>query len=282
MGLSVSFQYLYVGQCQHLECLCARGGRKEKIDFPALCGLIHHPDVGWILFDTGYSNHFFEETQNYPERLYRTSLPVQLPEQQYLIIQLAQKGIKPEEIKLIIVSHYHGDHISGLKDFPNARFIASKIDSEKIQRYIHRRWRATSQGKLPGLLPDNYFNRLTFVEEYPVCALPKWMAPFLEGIDILGDGSLLLVYLPGHSKGQLGLLMPDANGRPVFLVSDACWSLPACLEGRLPSRLTYFFIENINAYKNTFNKVQMLGCREKEIVLLPSHCKQSWSAFLNE
>ena len=32
--------------------------------------------------------------------------------------QLKEKGISPDEIKYIIISHLHPDHIGGLKFFP--------------------------------------------------------------------------------------------------------------------------------------------------------------------
>ena len=55
MTISVSLNMLRVGGCRHLECMAARGGRLSLVNFPALCGLIRHPSLGWILYDTGYA-----------------------------------------------------------------------------------------------------------------------------------------------------------------------------------------------------------------------------------
>lgn len=276
---SVDLHYLRVGQCQHLECVAARGGRMKLIDFPSFCGLIRHPDAGWILFDTGYADQFFQATQQLPEKLYRLALPVKLNDEEKLLSQLQSLGINAEDINWIIISHYHGDHIAGLRDFPNAKFIASKKDTDDLQSLMQKKWRATLQGKLPGLLPDNYFQRLLLVEDLPERKLPEWMQPFEQAFDLLGDTSLLIVPLPGHSHGQIGLLMPDVKGQPVFLTADACWSMPACREGRLPSPLAALATANQKIYQKTFFNLQQLANREKSLVCLPSHCVPSWKEF---
>lgn len=278
----LSLEYLRVGQCRHLECIAARGGQWKMIDFPSMCGLIKHSTHGWILFDTGYSEHFHHASQKLPERLYRTMLPVSLPEEEKLTQQLKARGIQPEDISMVVVSHYHGDHVAGLRDFPNARFIASQNDTEEIAKLQSKPWTATLQGKLPKLLPEDFFSRLDYVERFSRISLPDWMHPFDLGCDLLGDGSLLAIALPGHSKGQIGLLAPDANGRPVFMVADACWSLLACKQARLPSVLARLAIANNAQYSSTFNAVGLLASRESALSVLPSHCTDSWKAYRDD
>lgn len=276
---AVRVHMLRVGACRHLECMAARGGRWAHVEFPALCALIRHPSHGWMLYDTGYAEHFFSATQHWPERLYRTALPVELPEGQNLKNQLAQFGLCATDIETVIVSHYHGDHIAGLRDFPNANFIALNADTKRFVGLIDKRWRATLGGHLPSLLPDNYLSRVTAADELPQRTLPQWLAPFQTGFDLLGDGSLLGVPLPGHSHGQLGLFIPDAEGRPVFLVADACWSLPALREGRMPSRLALFINAERARFIHTFNALSGIALRETAIAVLPSHCAYAWEAF---
>jgi glyoxylase-like metal-dependent hydrolase (beta-lactamase superfamily II) len=279
MNASVQLQMLRVGSCRHLACMAARGDRLSLVDFPALCGLIRHPSVGWILYDTGYAEHFFQATDSLPERLYRQALPVDLPPSEVLTKQLKHFGITPADIALVIISHYHGDHIAGLRDFPNARFIALRADTNQLKKLQEHRLRATLKGQLHSLLPSNFFNRLDDADACHTVVLPTWMQPFSTGLDLLGDGHLLGVRLPGHSEGQLGLFMPDVDGRPVFLVADACWSLPACREGRLPSRLTVFVSADRQRFKQTFFGLQRLAQHESAIALLPSHCRVAWQNY---
>lgn len=276
----IKVDYLRVGQCRHLECMAARGGRWGLIDFPSCCALIHHPQAGWILFDTGYSDHFFSATEPLPERLYRIALPVRLPPQEQLLTQLAARGLEAGDISWVVVSHYHGDHVAGLRDFPHARFVASRKDSDALRSLS--RWRATLQGLLPRLLPDDYWARLTYAETLAQRQLPGWMAPFTAGGDLLGDGSLLVLPLPGHSAGQLGLLVADADGGPVLLAADACWSLPACREGRLPAAPARLVTADATAYRQTFAQLGLLARREPLLRILPSHCVAAAEAFAQE
>ncbi|RYY73520.1 MAG: MBL fold metallo-hydrolase [Gammaproteobacteria bacterium] len=275
-------KYLRVGQCRHLECIAARSGRLAMIDFPSFCGLIQHPHAGWILFDTGYAEHFFTATAKLPQRLYRTALPINLPKEEVLLNQLTALGLTACDISAVIVSHYHGDHVAGLRDFPRATFFAGKVATQEIQSFAKTPWQATLAGKLPGLLPDDFEKRINYIDDYPTINLPEWMQPFSQGFDLLGDASLIAISLPGHSAGQMGLLIPDADGRPVFMAADACWSLPACKEGRLPSVLTNFFAPHGKAYEKTFIQLGQLAKREPEIRILPSHCESSWRLFKDE
>lgn len=279
MSSAVELHMLKVGSCRHLECMAARGGALALVDFPALCALIRHPERGWILYDTGYSEHFFSATEPWPERLYRNILPANLPPTEALSCQLAQFGIAAEDISLVIISHYHGDHIAGLRDFPNARFVALGADTRRLQMLQGKRLRSTMKAQLHSLLPPDFFPRLVAADDSVSRRLPAWMAPFVHGFDLLGDGSLLAVPLPGHSDGQLGLFIPDADGRAVFLLADSCWSLPACIEGRLPSRLALFVSAERRRFEQTFFAVRELALREAAIALLPSHCTSAWKDY---
>ncbi len=282
MSSKVKLHLLRVGACRHLECMIARGGRWAMMDFPALCGLIQHPTQGWILFDTGYSEHFFTQTQAFPERLYRMALPVDLPASETLTAQLAALGLSNTDISKVIISHYHGDHIAGLSDFPKADFLALRKDTENFLQLTGKRWRATFQGYLPGLLPVDFLPRLKLADDCRIVSLPDWLHPFSTGFDLLGDASLIGVALPGHSQGQMGLFMPDADGRPVFLIGDAAWSLPFLREGKLPSRLTAMITAERKIYAQTFMGLHNLAQHEAAIALLPSHCAIAWQEYLHD
>lgn len=279
MSRRVRLHLLRVGACRHLACMADRGAGWRVVDFPALCGLIEHPQAGWILYDTGYAEHFHTATDRFPERLYRLLLPVELPPQERLTRQLADHGIGVGDIGTVVVSHYHGDHVAGLRDLPNACCFASRADTAEALSLAGRRWRATLRGQLPALLPPDFAQRLSLVEDRPVRPLPAWMAPWTEGHDLLGDGSLLAVPLPGHSLGQLGLFLPDADGRPVLLAGDACWSLPALRAGRLPAWPTLAVTARPTAYRQGFDALRRLALREPALALLPSHCTTAWEAW---
>jgi glyoxylase-like metal-dependent hydrolase (beta-lactamase superfamily II) len=48
-------------------------------------------------------------------------------------------------------------------------------------------------------------------------------AGFQASHDLFGDGSIILVPLPGHTAGQVGMFIHRANGAHLFLIGDAVW-----------------------------------------------------------
>jgi glyoxylase-like metal-dependent hydrolase (beta-lactamase superfamily II) len=273
----VTFRLLKVGSCRHLECMAIRGGNWRGVEFPALCALIGHPSQGWILYDTGYSEHFFTATQPFPERFYRAVTPAQLPAAECLQEQLKKLNIETSDIRQILISHFHGDHIAGIRHFARSHFVAMRTDWVQVRNWP--RWRGVLNGFLPALLPDNFESRLRFAEDCLSVDLPAWLRPLTVGYDLLGDTSLIAVPLPGHSRAQMGLLLKDQTDQIRFLVADACWSMPACRAGLLPSRLASTIFSDNEQYERTFFGLRQIALREPDVSLLPSHCLHSWLAL---
>src|SRR5690242_405950 len=90
----ITWQTLEAGFCRHPEISSRRDGRWRSCEFPALVFLLRHPGQGYVLFDTGYSGHFFAATRPFPERLYTCVTPVTLPPGGSVREQLAARGIE--------------------------------------------------------------------------------------------------------------------------------------------------------------------------------------------
>src|SRR5690606_25339194 len=100
----------------------------------ALVGLILHETFGPILFDTGYHRRFFTATEAFPERLYRLMTPVRYDEAESLEIQLSRLGLASQDIAGVFVSHFHGDHIAGLRAFPKAHIFCAREGLDRIRQ----------------------------------------------------------------------------------------------------------------------------------------------------
>lgn len=273
----VEVHWLRVGRCRHPEWVTLQGGRWQPIDFPALCALILHPTIGPVLYDTGYADHFHTETRALPNALYRWITPVTLRPDEHLGAQLRRHGVALADVQRVLVSHFHADHVAGLRDLPQARFTALRDDV--AGSLGHRGLSALRRGILPGLLPSDFTERLDIADERPVVSLgPEW-APFSLGYDLLGDRSVIGVPLPGHAPAQMGLVMWRRSGQPVMLVADACWSTRAIRENRLPSMLARPVMHNWARYRSTLTQLHMLQCQQPDLLMLPSHCADAWSAF---
>lgn len=269
MGLRY-FQLFSAGYCTHPECITQQGGAWTQKKFPALCALVEHPTIGYVLFDTGYSPTFYESTRQFPLSLYRYVTPVTITPETTLEAQLKQQHIAPEAIQVVVLSHFHADHIGGLKGFPNARIICSQAAYEHV---AHRTGlSALRQGFIRALLPQDWSERVHYVENKQTRSLPLDFSPFTEGYDLFDDGLLYAVPLPGHAKGQIGLAFVAPDGKPTFLIADSCWSSEALSTKTLPSQLTRIVHHDWRAYKATLTSLHQLyhqhSCR-----IIPSHCQ---------
>ena len=118
-----SIDYFPAGYCTSYTGLLFKGIKNKKMTFPAGVFLIKHREKGYLLYDTGY--HYDIRTQ-IRYGFYRLGTPVQMTEKDQISYLLKAKGIKPEEINYIILSHLHPDHLGGASFFPHATFILTQ------------------------------------------------------------------------------------------------------------------------------------------------------------
>lgn len=269
-------ELLKVGHCYHPEFITIKGGSWKPVAFPAIVGLLKHPNKGYILFDTGYSHHFITATKPFPERFYRWLTPMSLPNNESLVHQLNLRGIAADDINFIFISHFHADHIAGLRDFSNARFICSKTAPQKILQ--NSRWKNIVQGNLSYLFPEDFFQRTHFIEDKKPIQLPKSMEPFQSAYDLFGDTAMFAIPLPGHALGHYGLLY-NQQKTPYFLIGDACWSINTLKEQRNPHPITRVIFSDAQKYYATMDALGKLHSQNTVLELVPSHCIETYRHF---
>ncbi len=219
----------------------ARGGL-APIALKVRYGVVIHPTHGPVLVDTGYTDH----SLNAPGRgrilgLYARVLDPQLNASEQPDIVLAQLGYTPEDVRYLIVTHFHADHVSGLELFPNARFIA---DAQAWQAMNGRSgWRNYRHGLFPELLPTDFGNRLMPLDQFQM--VPT-MGGLPDGRDIFGDRSLISVPLPGHAEGHFGVLI-NSDPAPVLYAVDTQWLHSAITQNRPPGYPARAFADDFRA-----------------------------------
>lgn len=264
------------GYCRQLERISLRGGSWKIVRFEAMFALMEHPSAGPVLFDCGYSERFFDETRKCPWRFYRWITPVTLHEERGSAArQLAARGIASESVRHVFVSHFHADHIGGLRDFPQAVFYCSRAAWEDVSGRTGLA--ALRRAFLPGLVPEDFAERVRFLEDCPVVDIADQFPPFVEARDVFGDGSLLAVDLPGHAVGQCGLFCWDESGKPTLLAADGAWSGEAVRSLRPPSRLVRL-LGDWRELNRTLTKLHRLHEARPEVRIIPSHCPEIWRA----
>jgi glyoxylase-like metal-dependent hydrolase (beta-lactamase superfamily II) len=260
------------GYCTHSEAMVIKGGQHRSLRFYATCALIEHPQWGLGLFDTGYTQRFHTATQHYPQRLYANLTPVVHQEEEALVYQLKRHGVSAKDIRWVLLSHFHADHIGGCRDFPNARFY---VHSAAYLPLRHKRgFSALRKGFLPSLLPDSFDTCWQAIETLPKKPLPPHLYPFTEGYALSADESLMAIELPGHCPGQLGLYVQEAASE-TFLIADACWLSQSYQEQRPPHPVALALLGDASLYHHTLAQLHTLHKHNPDLRLLPTHCPET-------
>jgi glyoxylase-like metal-dependent hydrolase (beta-lactamase superfamily II) len=268
-------ELLAVGSTRHYGSLVGLA-EKGVVALPALVALIRHPVAGPLLFDAGYGSAVVQ-ANSLALALYRSLLPVSLTEAERLDRQLAARGVAPPDLALIFLSHVHPDHIGGLADLPPRPLLSSRAARGAFDRGspLGRLGEAT----LSALRPGPRWSDWAAVEDRPRIDVASRLPGFDAGFDLFSDGSLIAIPLPGHARGQTGLLCRLEDGRELFLVADAAWVAGNITEGLEPKRILDLIALDRRALHLTLGRLRRLHRERPDIIIVPSHCARSLAAF---
>jgi glyoxylase-like metal-dependent hydrolase (beta-lactamase superfamily II) len=168
-------------------------------DDPVHCYLIHHAQ-GYFLFDTGISD--FVASMSGGWQAGDAARGVHWTRAKTVLSQLSEIGVKPSDIHMIGISHTHPDHMGNIEEFPNAVLYIQKAEYDD----------AFSPGHVLSQPPQQPW--VSFRQDHPV--------KLLEGdTDVFGDGSVMLIYTPGHTPGHQSCLVHLPQTGWVILSGDA-------------------------------------------------------------
>jgi glyoxylase-like metal-dependent hydrolase (beta-lactamase superfamily II) len=161
-------------------------------DIVGSCYLIRHGNR-YMLWDTGLTDQLIGPgLENAAQKLtLRRSI----------VDQLKELNVRPEQIELIGISHWHFDHTGQAGRFPQAKLLIGRGDLDHLR------------GRGAG------------VNDAAVSAMAHWLTGggTVEGVtadhDVFGDGRVMMLKMPGHTPGHNALLVRLASG-PVLLTGD--------------------------------------------------------------
>lgn len=264
----LDLKFFAAGCCYQDERIVLPGSPKRRIRFPALVVRMRHPRLGVILYDTGYAPRVLDHCRSLPERILPWVTEIHVDESQTAKALLAEEGIAPEQVAHVILTHFHVDHVGGCDEFPDARLHLHRPSLERLRRAS--RWSTMRHGVVSSLLPSPA-RRIEDIASRARIATGFEFFP--DAWDAFGDGSVMMVELPGHADGQLGALLTATGGRRFFLVTDACWVEQAYRDFRMPSGLTRLVHPDFRAYRETLRRLHDFHRAYPEVTIVPSHCE---------
>jgi len=175
-------------------------GETGMVTIPVPVFLIEHPR-GRVLFDTGIAVEAVEDQLAVFSEEDLAGATVVYEDRHRPDRQLRAIGVEPADVTHVVMSHLHHDHSGGMVHFPGAQFFVGRDELP------HAYWPDPAQLAL--------FRR---ADKDPVRDF-SWNE--LPGdFDLFGDGSVVILSLPGHTPGSLGLAV-RLPSRTFILTGDA-------------------------------------------------------------
>ena len=110
----------------------------------------------------------------------------------------------------------------------------------------------------------------------PLVFQPKPYEIFSERADYFGDGSLIIVKLPGHTPGSLGAILNLSPTRRIFHIGDATHDMKGLTERLEKGVLTRATDYDKDRADQTVARLNRLYQRDKTLTFLPAHDRAQW------
>jgi glyoxylase-like metal-dependent hydrolase (beta-lactamase superfamily II) len=222
--------------------------RAATIDLPVSSALIRHKQ-GNVLFDTGCHPDAVDHAEVRWGPLAKVMKPLMTAEET-LLPSLACVGLGPDDIDIVVNSHFHPDHCGCNQFFKRATILAHAKELEAASA--------------PGAEAMGYLRA-------------DWdCGQAIETVDgekdLFGDTSVVLVPLPGHTPGTLGALVSlDRDGQ--FLLASDALSLRQNLDTDTPPRNTW----NVEAQLTSYGEMRRI--ENSGATVICGHDDQQWQSL---
>lgn len=250
------------GRLGALRAFGFRVPRSDWVEIPIVAFLVEHPGFGPFLIDTGFhASVAVDPKQNLGRINAFFFKDIEMAQSDAVSHQLRARGIEPSSIGLVVMTHLHVDHASAIADFPQATFLLSR-----------REWEAAVEprGDTRGYVRRQFDHAFDYrLLDFDSPAADSF-ATFGRSFDVLGDGSVRLVYTPGHTSGHLSVILRLAGGE-ALVAGDAIYSMTTMRESHLPYNLA-----DEHVFRRSLREIQLYAEQTPEAVIIPGHDLERW------
>jgi N-acyl homoserine lactone hydrolase len=229
---------------------------------PCPAFLIRHPGAGPVLVDTGLHPSVAAKPAANLGRTVAGFARPRLDPEEALPAQLRARGIDPREIGLVVMTHLHVDHASGMAEFPRATFIVSEAE-----------WHAATTDPRPllrGYRPAHY----DYVFDYRTLSYDRGgiasYSSFGRTFDLFGDGSVRLAFTPGHTAGHQCVIC-RLRDHDLVIAGDAIYTQSQLEDAAPPPRTV-----DPHTFRRSLRELQLFHRQYPQAVIIPGHDPEVW------
>ena len=239
---------------------------EQRIAVPIVAFLLEHPSAGPILIDTGFSGSVAtgpksERNANLGPIGHVVGGSIRMGPEQTVAAQLKTRGVDPADVRLIVMTHMHFDHASALSDFPGATVLLSAPEWRAA-----RRRGSSLRGYCAAQLDPRQSYRTVDFASPPT----EPRGSFAQTLDVLGDGSMILAFTPGHSDGHMSVIL-RLSSREALIAGDAIYTLATLRDGERPWRT-----EDTVAFEHSLSAIQSYDRGHPDALIIPGHDMEHW------
>jgi N-acyl homoserine lactone hydrolase len=278
-GATVVVEPLKAGEVQAPRAYFERaGGRSEALktigvgtprarywSVPCPAFLVHHPAAGAVLVDTGLHPSVAAKPAANLGRLVTSLGRPRLRPGEDVPAQLRARGLEPRDVEVVVMTHLHFDHTSGMSEFPGSTFVVSAGE-----------WAAATSDPRPifrGYRPAHYdyvFDYRTVAYEGP--RIDSYSS-FGLTFDLFGDGSIRLASTPGHTPGHQSVIC-RLRDRDFVIAGDAIYTIGQLDAAPEPPRPV-----DHRLWRRSLQELRLFHRQYPQAVIVPGHDPEFWPSL---
>lgn len=244
------------------------GLRTTKVWHSTVSAVLVRDRSGDVLIDTGFSPNAEAQMNELPASARAFGLQVLsgARNRKSLIDTLATVGERPAQVARILVTHAHYDHLGGATQLTAPIYVSA----------AEAAWMA-GQATHPVITPPS----LIAAVKPRLKTLAYDSGPYLgfrQSKDFYGDGTLVVVPLPGHTPGSQGVFV-KLGKRSVFLIGDAADTLEAAERGLPKSPVIRSNTDSEPELADaTTKQISAFHRAHPDIAIIPAHDRVAYTA----
>jgi len=236
--------------------------RRWTEPLPIYAWAIEHPE-GVIVVDTGETARASQPGYFPAWHPYYRNVIIRVTPEQEIGPQLQVLGIRPDDVRWVIMTHLHTDHAGGLHNFPKSEILVVGRAFKLASGFV---------GQVRGFLPHRW---------------PSWFAPrlidlpsqafgpFPSSLKVTQAGDVVLVPTDGHTEGHISVVLQDTD-LTYFIAGDASYTQQFMLDQQIDGLAL-----NAQAAQQTLQRILQL-VQAKPTVYLPTHDPKSGDRLVSK